>query len=89
METAEVGLKREEVLPMESLLLKPEEVAQVLKLGRTRTFQLMSSGELPVVRIGRSVRVPKDQLEQWVRSRTTGGLTGWVDTGDPPTTVKA
>lgn len=73
---------------MESLLLKAEEVAQVLKLGRTRTFQLMSSGELPVVRIGRSVRVPKDQLESWVRSRTTGGLTGWVDTEDAPTRVK-
>jgi excisionase family DNA binding protein len=73
---------------MESLLLKADEVAQVLKLGRTRTFQLMSSGELPVVRIGRSVRVPKDQLERWVRSRTTGGLTGWVDTDDSPATFK-
>jgi len=47
----------------ESLLLRVGEVAQLLNLGRTRTFELIASGELPVVRIGRAVRVPRNELD--------------------------
>lgn len=74
---------------MESLLLRVDEVAQLLKIGRTRTFELIASGELPVVRIGRAVRVPRDDLERWLRSRTTGGLTSEVETGSPIDRVSA
>lgn len=53
------------------MLLRVEEVAQLLRLGRTRTFQMIAAGELPVVRIGRAVRVPRVALEQWIADRTT------------------
>lgn len=56
---------------MESLLLKPTEVAQVLGLGRTKVFEMVARGELPVVRIGRSVRVPRTALADWIAARTT------------------
>ena len=55
---------------VESMLMKAEDVAAALKLGRSKVFTLMASGGLPGVRIGRSVRVPRKALEEWIRSRT-------------------
>jgi excisionase family DNA binding protein len=55
----------------EAVLLRADEVSALLRIGRTMTFQLMANGELPVVRIGRAVRVPRKQLEAWVLSRTS------------------
>lgn len=30
---------------------------------------MLAAGELPVVRIGRSVRIPRDELRDWIRLR--------------------
>ena len=48
------------------LLLRAEEVQQALGLGRSKIYEMMATGELPVVRIGRSVRVPAEALRHWV-----------------------
>jgi len=55
---------------VESMLMKAEDVATALKLGRSKVFTLMASGGLPAIRIGRSVRVPRKALEEWIRNRT-------------------
>jgi excisionase family DNA binding protein len=55
---------------VEAVLLRPKEVSLLLNIGRTLTFELLARGELPVVRIGRAVRVPRLELERWVRERT-------------------
>lgn len=52
------------------LLLRAEEAAKLLSLGRSTVFQMMATGELPCVRIGRAVRVPRTALERWVRARS-------------------
>jgi len=54
---------------MERLLLKAEEAAELLGLGRAKVYMMMASGELPTVRIGRSVRIPLDKLREWVANR--------------------
>jgi excisionase family DNA binding protein len=54
---------------LEQLLLRADECAKVLGLGRSKVFMMLSSGELPSVRIGRSVRVPAKALERWVEER--------------------
>jgi excisionase family DNA binding protein len=51
-------------------LLRAEEVGRVLRIGRTKTFELLVSGELPVVRIGRVVRVSKAALDRWIDEHT-------------------
>jgi excisionase family DNA binding protein len=51
-------------------LLDSREVARLLGIGRTKAFQLMARRELPVVHIGRCVRVPKDALAGWISDRT-------------------
>lgn len=37
--------------------LKVPEVAEVLRIARSRAYELVAVGEIPAVRIGRSVRV--------------------------------
>jgi excisionase family DNA binding protein len=54
---------------MEPMLLRAEEVAKVLGLGRSKVFEMLRANELPVVRIGRSIRVPVAQLERWIQER--------------------
>lgn len=55
----------------ERILLDSREVALILGLGRTKVFDLMARAELPVVRIGRVVRVPKPALMAWIEERTS------------------
>ena len=55
---------------MERLLLKPEEAGALLGVGRSKIYSLISSGELPCVRIGGSVRVPGDALRRWVEQHS-------------------
>lgn len=50
--------------------MRAEEVARLLGLGRSKVYEMMQAGELPVVRIGRSVRVARAALEEWVRANT-------------------
>lgn len=54
----------------EPLLLDSRDVANLLQIGRTKAFQMMACGELPVIQIGRCVRVPRLALESWIASRT-------------------
>lgn len=56
---------------METLLLRANEVAAALGVGRATAYEMMASGVLPTVRLGRSIRVPKAALEEWVRNNTS------------------
>jgi excisionase family DNA binding protein len=52
------------------LLLRLPEAARALGLGRSTIYQLVQRGELPVVRVGRAVRVPAEALREWVARQT-------------------
>jgi excisionase family DNA binding protein len=63
-----------------SLLLRVDEAAARLGLARSTVYQLLADGTLPVVRIGRAVRVPVAGLDEWVAAQTVDGrLDGPVD----------
>lgn len=51
------------------MLLRAEEAARMLGLGRSKVFQMLAAGELPVVRIGRCVRIPRDDLREWIKQK--------------------
>ncbi len=51
------------------LLLKCEEAAKRLSLGRAKVYMMAASGELPSVRIGRAVRISADSLREWVQNK--------------------
>jgi len=61
-------------MPEEPLLLRAEEAARLLSLGRSKVFEMMAAGELPgVVRFGRAVRISRAALEAWIKEREAGG----------------
>ena len=50
---------------------KPEwlalkDVQQLLGIGRTKTYELVVTGELPAVRIGRCIRINRRELDEWL-----------------------
>jgi len=49
------------------LLVPVPEAAQLLGIGRTRTWQLIYEGRLKAVRIGRRTLIPRAELERFVR----------------------
>jgi excisionase family DNA binding protein len=51
---------------MDKLLLTPREVAHVLGIGRTKTYELLAAGVLESVVIGRCRRVPTDALDAYL-----------------------
>ncbi len=54
--------------------LKVPEVAEFLRIGRSRAYELVGSGEIPSVKIGRSVRVSRKELERWLEQQRRIGV---------------
>jgi excisionase family DNA binding protein len=48
------------------LLLRPEEVAQALNVGRSTVFELLRTGELRSVKIGALRRIPADAVAEYL-----------------------
>jgi excisionase family DNA binding protein len=42
------------------------ELQEILSIGRTKAYDLVTSGDLPAVRIGRSIRISKQDLTDWL-----------------------
>lgn len=50
------------------LLLTVPEAAQLLQISRTLAYELVARGELPAVRLGRAIRIPRGAFESWVEA---------------------
>jgi excisionase family DNA binding protein len=57
---------------MDNQLLRIDEVAVILGISRSFTYQLASKGQLRAVRFGRSVRVRPEDLERFVSEKLEG-----------------
>ena len=53
------------------LVLKPSEVAEALAVSRGTVYEMIRRGEIPSIRMGRNVRVPRKALERWLVERQT------------------
>jgi excisionase family DNA binding protein len=49
--------------------MKVAEVAQELRIARSRAHELIANGTIPAVKIGRSVRVRRKELERWLEGQ--------------------
>jgi len=56
----------------DSGLLTILEAAQMLRLGRSTLYELIYSGRLPSVKIGRSRRIPRDAVRKLVAENLIG-----------------
>jgi excisionase family DNA binding protein len=54
---------------METLLLKPAEVAEQLRISRAKTYTLIASKDIPSVKVGSSVRVSVEALREWIAKK--------------------
>ncbi len=55
---------------MEPLLLTPKEAAKALGLSQSYIYELLASDALPSITIGRTRRIPRRALEDFVTART-------------------
>jgi len=61
-------MSMEKDLP-QPLLLNVQQVCKMLSLSRTMVYKLIQVEGLPVVRIGKAVRVSPKSLQQWLERR--------------------
>jgi excisionase family DNA binding protein len=53
--------------------MKIPEVAELLKISISKTYDYAKRGLIPSVRIGRSVRTKRSDLEKWLEERKEDG----------------
>lgn len=63
----EVGMN---VIDLNVELLRATEVATILAVSRSKAYEMIASGELPSIRIGKYVRVPRARLYEWIDAHT-------------------
>ena len=56
--------------------LSLKNVQQLLGIGRTKAYELVTTGELPAVRIGRCIRVNRRELDEWLLAQRYADWTG-------------
>ncbi len=56
------------------LLLRIPEVADTLGIGRTKIYEMIATGELPTIRVGRAIRISVSTLQKWVEAREQQGV---------------
>jgi excisionase family DNA binding protein len=66
-------------MDLDIAVLTVSEAAKVLRVSRSFAYELITQGELPALRLGRRVLVPRAALEVFIESHAIGGH------GDTPT----
>ena len=54
-------------------VLNANQLATALGISRAGAYQLLNTGTLPTLRIGKRLLVPKDKLINWIEQNTGGG----------------
>lgn len=60
-----LDIKKTDVLIDEDEVMTVEELERVLKISRTKSYELANAGEFPVKRIGRALRIPRKSFYEW------------------------
>tara|TARA_B100000686_G_scaffold298695_1_gene331918 strand:+ start:87 stop:320 length:234 start_codon:yes stop_codon:yes gene_type:complete len=68
MKTKEIAMKATNRDPeiRKARLLKVDEVAEIIGLGRTKVYDLVATGQMPSVKIDSARRIPLTALEDFV-----------------------
>ncbi len=61
---------------MADVYYTPEELAAMLKVTRQAIYNWVQQGRMEAVRIGRTVRIPSDEVERVLREGRTRRQTG-------------
>lgn len=53
---------------MENKILSQQDLYNILPFGKTKTLQLIKSGELPLVKVGKDYITTFNLLEEWIKN---------------------
>ncbi len=56
----------------EARFLTVAEVASIMRVSKMTVYRMVHAGELPAVRVGRSFRVPEDEVQKYLRESYMG-----------------
>jgi excisionase family DNA binding protein len=51
-------------------LIDLRELQRILGIGRTKAHSLIASGDIPSIRVGRSIRIDSRDLDAWLKRQT-------------------
>jgi excisionase family DNA binding protein len=63
-------------MPDPPTLLTVPETAAYLRISRNTAYEIVKRGELPSVRLGRVIRVPRASLDAWIVEAAQRALAG-------------
>lgn len=58
--------------PVEPICVRVNDAARMIGVGRTKLYQLIATGELETVKIGKATRVTTASLQKLVELRVSG-----------------
>ena len=61
--------RKQPITPVEPLLFTIPQVSALLGLGRSKVYDLIRDEGLPTAKFGTAIRVPAEELKQWVKQR--------------------
>jgi excisionase family DNA binding protein len=68
---------------MNEMIYTIPEVAQYLKLSKSKVYHLVQTGQLPHIKIGKNVRVKESDLNKWLDGQSgkteQNFIPGWSD----------
>ncbi|MXV19172.1 helix-turn-helix domain-containing protein [Deinococcus xianganensis] len=50
-------------------MLRASQVSQLLQIGRNQVYELARSGQLPSIRLGRTLRFSREGLSTWIKEQ--------------------
>lgn len=66
------------------MYLRPLDVAKKLEISKTVIYDLLKKRQIRHVRIGGSIRIPVDAIDEYVQSRIVTPVTHTPPVGRPP-----
>ena len=57
-------------------LLRVGDIAEAMGVSRSRVYQLVETGQIPAIRLGRSLFVPEEAWERWLIDQAQGAMRG-------------
>lgn len=59
---------------MEKLVYTVNETAQILNIGMNKAYELVQQHQIPNLRVGRKILIPKQSLEKWLAKSSVKDL---------------
>ena len=58
-------------------VLTPKQLQELLQIGRKQTYELINRNEIASIRIGKSIRIPRHAVDEFLSKPTQEEKTQW------------